>query len=260
MKIIKPYQSQDLLYFYYWMALMSKRKIAKLFGVAQITIIYWMKKLDIPSRSISEGNHLKQARHCHLSQKAKEFIDGELLGDGNFLCRNIYSARFRYSSKYKLYNQFITEQLLSFGIDQIGQGLKEKRKGKIYYHYCSCSYAELYPFYKRWYPNGKKIVSRDLKLTPLVCRQWYIGDGSLRHSTSKNGRPNAQLWTEGFSISDVEWLVEQLKNLNFKTTRQNSHNSIAISTYSTKDFLNYIGPCPEEIKSIYGYKWNYEGG
>ncbi|GAJ16965.1 unnamed protein product, partial [marine sediment metagenome] len=37
----------------------------------------------------------------------------------------------------------------------------------------------------------------------------------------------------------------------FQCTRE-SDNKIHISTKSTKDFLNYIGPCPVKC---YEYKW-----
>ena len=95
-------------------------------------------------------------------------------------------------------------------------------------------------------------MPRDIKLTPLVCRQWYIGDGCLKHP--KNGRPYIELSTCGFSISDVSWLVGELNKLGIKTTRCNSNNIIEISTHSTRAFLNYIGECPVEC---YKYKWNY---
>ena len=76
--------------------------------------------------------------------------------------------------------------------------------------------------------------------------------GYLAHPLKR--RPYIVLYTCGFSISDVNWLIEQVNSLGFKATKYSSRNSIYISTYSTKDFLNYIGKCP--IK-CYQYKWNY---
>jgi len=111
----------------------------------------------------------------------------------------------------------------------------------------------LLPIYKQWYPNGKKIVPKNIELTPLTCRQWYIGDGSLGYE--KNGKAHITLYTIGFIVSDVEWLKKQLIKLGFKATRQPSNNSIGISVSSVKDFLEYIGDCPVEH---YQYKWNYE--
>ena len=93
-------------------------------------------------------------------------------------------------------------------------------------------------------------MPKDIKLTPLTLRQYYIGDGCLAHP--QRARPYIILATYGFPISDVEWLVNELNKLDFKATRRNSDNSIHISTFSTQDFLNYIGKCPIEC---YKYKW-----
>ena len=61
--------------------------------------------------------------------------------------------------------------------------------------------------------------------------------------------------SNGFRISDVEWLVRQLNKLGFKVKRQPSNNSIGISVHSVKDFLDYIGKC---ITECYEYKWAYK--
>lgn len=120
------------------------------------------------------------------------------------------------------------------------------------YKYCSCSYVELLPIHKKWYPKGKKIVPKDIVLTPLTLRQWYIGDGCL--IKSKNANPRIRLYTNCFSIKDVEWLRGQLKMLGFKTTRRKINNEISISTYSTKNFIESLGKCPVKC---YQYKFDY---
>jgi hypothetical protein len=194
----------------------------------------------------------RKSNHCKLPREAIEWISGELLGDGS-LCFHPCSAQFMYGSKYFEYCEYVKNILEAFGI--IG-GKIHKRYHKKFdcysYHYNSHRYVELLPIRKKWYPEGKKIVPRDIKLTPLVCRQWYIGDGCLRNN---NRRSYIKLYTYGFTILDVEKLVKQLISLGFKTTRQSIHNIIHISQDSTKEFLKYIGLCPVEC---YQYKWNYQ--
>jgi len=80
-----------------------------------------------------------------------------------------------------------------------------------------------------------------------------IGDGCLKHP--KNGKPYIVLATCGFPIEDVKWLVKELDKLGFKSTRWPSDNTIYISTYSTKDFLKYIGN--KSPTKCYDYKFNY---
>lgn len=233
---------------------LSTNKLAKKCQVVQNTIWCWLKKFDIPISSKSEGNHLRQANHCNLSQKAIEWINGELLGDGSLNCRSPYSARFVYSSKYFEYAQYVSKTLRSFGIEQSRKILKRNyKKTNCYtYQYRSLSYVELLPIYKYWYPNGKKIIPRDIKLGSITLRQHYIGDGSLIHREGR--KPYIVLATCGFMVPDVEWLVKQLIKIEFKATRQRANNIIYISAYSTKGFINYIGKCPVKC---YQYKFEY---
>ena len=230
---------------------LSQDKIAKLCNVNQNTIWKWLHKYNIPTRSISEGNHLRQANHCNLSIKAIEWINGELLGDGSVQLVSKYSARFTYGSKYLEYIEYVRDTLKSFGIKQAGKICKQinKRQGNVSYHYYSCGYPELLIIRKQWYPEGKKIIPRDIKITPITVRQHYIGDGNIY--CPKTGNPSIRLCTYGFTVMDVEYYMGKLVELGIKATR-NIQNAINISAYSVKDFLKYIGDCPVEC---YQYKW-----
>jgi hypothetical protein len=198
----------------------------------------------------------RKHNHCKLSQKAIEWINGELLGDGHLCSYSSFSARFTYSSKHFEYAQYVSDTLKSFGIKQAGRIRKviNKRRGNISYHYQSLRYVELLSVHKKWYPKGKKIVPKNIELTPLVCRQWYIGDGTY-YFTARRKR-KLKLCSQGFTILDVEWLVKKLNKLGFKVKRE-LNNGIRFSNYSIKSFLEYIGSCPVEC---YKYKWNYQGG
>lgn len=253
MKTKKQYQNEVWLEGKYIGEKLSQEQIGKLFGTTRDTIRYWLYKLNISQRSYSESVHLARANHCKLSKKAIEWINGELLGDGCLTSESIYSANFRYTSKYPEYAQYVSDTLKSFGIEQSGNIIKYYNKiQKSYcYKYNSHSYKELMPTYEQWYPKKKKIIPKDIELTPLTLRQHYIGDGSLIH---QNRNTRIILCTCGFSILNVNWLIQKLNNLGFKAMRQPSLNTIHISTYSVKNFLNYIGKCPVKC---YEYKWEY---
>jgi len=251
---MKNYKNRNWLNQKYLEDGLSPCRIAKLCNCSKSTIRYWLKKFNIQIRSYSNAHHLAEGNHCILSQEAKEWLDGELLGDGCLRSQSKYSANFAYSSKHPEYIQYISDTLNSFGIKQAGKihKGKDKRWNNYSYHYDSLCYEELLPIRNRWYPNGHKRIPRDLKLTPLVLRQEMLGDGCLVHK--KRCRPYIMLCTCGFPISDVEWLVIQLIKLGFKTIRQAGNNMIGISTSSTKNFLDYIGKCPAQC---YQYKWEY---
>lgn len=251
----KLYQDRKWLETKYNKEKLSDREIAKLLKVNYLVIWKWRKKFKIAARTRGEVVHLSQGNHCILSREALEWINGELLGDGCLQSYSRYSASFFYSSKYLEYVQYVSNTLKSFGITQCGKIRKYYLKDRKYYfyQYNSHCYEELLSIRKKWYSNKRKIVPRDIELSILTCRQWYIGDGCLSHSSTS---PNITIGTCGFPITDVIWLKDELNKLGFKVTREPSVNQIHISVYSTKDFLNYIGTCPVKC---YEYKWNLKG-
>lgn len=252
---MKNYKNKDWLEYKYLNEKLSTIQISNLCSCNNTTIWRWLKKLNIPIRSWGDAGYLARGNHCNLFDMAKQWIDGELLGDGCLFSQSKYSACFQYSSKHREYIQYISDTLKSFGIKQSGKirKYKDKRWNCSTYPYKSLSYAELLPIRRRWYPEGKKIIPRDLELTPLVLKQEHVGDGCLVHRGG--GRPHIELATCGFTIPDVEWLVKKLNETGFMSTRQPADNTIHISTYSTKQFLDYIGKSPTKC---YQYKFNYQ--
>ena len=232
---------------------LSFLQIAKLYNVSLSTISNWLKRYHITPRLSGEGVHCRKVNFCNLSIEAISWLYGELLGDGCLQSRYFNSARISYSSKYKEYIEYISDTLKLFGVKQSGRirkkHLTDRGMDCYNYQYNSLAYSELSVIYKKWYPEGKKVVPKDIELTPLTLRQWYIGDGCLIHP--RGSKPYISLATNGFPISNVGWLVEQLSKLDFKAIKT-TQNSIRMLVCSTEKFLNYIGKCPVEC---YQYKW-----
>lgn len=232
---------------------LSTYKIAKICNVGDEPIRLYLHRYNIPIRSKGEAEHLASGNHCDLSPEAIEWINGELLGDGCIRSQSKYSANFTYTSKYPEYIEYVSNTLKLFGIEQAGK-IKEEYSVKYdcyTYHYNSRCYVELLHIHEQWYSQKKKIIPRDLELTPLTLRQHYIGDGSLRKQAART--PFIKLCTYGFTISDVEYFISKLIKLGINAKRS-ARNAVRISSYSTKDFLSYIGVCPVEC---YQYKWSY---
>lgn len=251
------YRDKDWLIKRYIVEMIPMWKIAKECGIDYHTVYYWMSKFDIKKRNYSEcvkGNHI------NLNKECLEFIEGEMLGDGSFFPYKSISARYQHGSKYKEYLFWLESILQMYGVKTSGEIQTRNStlsNGKTYvgYKYITLWYRNFYDLYKKWYPNGKKIVPKDLKLTPITVRQWYIGDGCLVRP--KKGNPWIQLSTDAFDTSSNDYLIGKLRELGFKGNYlPKSNHRIHLSVHSTKDFLNYIGDCPKEIETIYGYKWN----
>lgn len=266
----KAFRSRIWLEYQYLTLHKSIYKIALEYRYDPATIHKWLKRFQIPIRGYSEAARLN-SNHVDLTFEATEFMTGLLLGDGH-LSQHKWSSTYCESSKSEGYLEWTSKELTNFGIEQSGR-IKRQEKDThfpdnkvchtVTFHYNSRCYIELKDLWRKWYRPATeeelkvrpwkfiKIIPRDLKLTPLTCRQWYIGDGWLTHNAKSK---YVSFATNGFTSSEVCFLVNLLRREGFKATRY-VDNSIHTSTKSAESLLNYIGPCPEEIKSIYGYKW-----
>lgn len=240
------YRDKDWLMQKYYTEGLSLRAIGKLQGVSNISITRSMERFNLKRRTKAEGKHYSNGNSCDLTKEAKDWINGELLGDGCIIQHGNYSAQFHYGSKHREYICFVSTTLSSFGIEQAGN---IRMQGGNDYHYCSRSYPELLKIQKNWYINRKKTVPKDIELTPITCKQWFIGDGTMisRDRTFSY----IVLCSMGFSSECIDVLTHKLNNIGF-STRVNGKRNITIRTISTKDFLEYIGDCPVDC---YQYKW-----
>lgn len=125
-----------------------------------------------------------------------------------------------------------------------------------------------------WYPQGKKLVPANLKLTPTMLAYWYMDDGSANtrnryvshHNDVKytyTGEPFIQqfrLYTDGFDKESQEFLQAQLKNLGvecwFRTRPNGLNRYIIISRLSSREkFKELVAPYVMDIPSMH-YKIN----
>jgi len=275
----KNYRDKDWLYNEYVIKRKSIYSISDEQHVVPTTIWNWLYKLNIPSRGYNY-----RANHIKLNDKLIEFLNGELLGDGCLHLRHNKSGVLVYTSKYSKYLKWLDSILKKHGITRIGNDYKSSHKRWLkegnynLYHYYSKSYRELKTLYDKWYLNNskfcpyceieinklefkrcpvcnehslyKKIVPKDLKLTPITLRQWYIGDGSNYGKTSGIG-----FCTQAYLYRDIEFLLNKLRDLGFDGSICKDKR-IYIHMKYKNELLDYIGECPDEINDIYGYKWN----
>ncbi|MDD5245655.1 MAG: hypothetical protein PHU49_16725 [Syntrophorhabdaceae bacterium] len=235
---------------------MTVERLTKLTGRSYGTLHYWLRKQGTAFRDPWKSNSVE------LSSEAVEFIDGELLGDGSLFSHSGRSASFSHTSMHYPYSHFVMEILSGYGLELSG-GIYERSgdrsffprypdsKGHPAYSIQTRSYLELLPLRRRWYPNEKKIAPADLTLTPLICRQWYLGDGHLYRG---RGGLHISLCTQGFADRHITRLVNKLNEIGFCATMQ-SNRTIRIWKRSIVGFIDFIGPCPPEIEGVLGYKW-----
>lgn len=198
-----------------------------------------------------------------LTQRQIEIVNGSLLGDGtiwtNFKDKNnekFQTTQSRLDHKGVDKNSYIywyAKEFINFGCSV--KPKKNKVKGLVngvydqyvFYTKCDKIWKELekkwyIPYEHKWYKR-KKIVSNDLKLTPVTACVWMMDDGS---NNAKDG--NIELNTQGFSKEEVEFLCNLLQtDLGIKSHPKKAKKShqfkIYIGRESYFDFIDLIKPC-----------------
>lgn len=186
-----------------------------------------------------------------LTRHELEVIQGCLLGDG-CLSINGKSSCFMYGSSNYDHVKYVWDQIKRLSTPRYESGpvelkIYDKRTGKTYTRYEIRTKNNIFFYNLRmvWYPEGIKIVPKDLKLTNTIIRLWYIGDGSLDKSHGY-----IKLCTDSFDKDSLELLNEQLQE--WKSWVNFNNKRIYIKRVNVKRFLNYIGDCPVES---YKHKW-----
>ncbi len=180
-------------------------------------------------------------RYCNMTTKEKEVLDGLMLSDGCLSESSRISARLTFGFKYKETSEELMQELGSINFSPIWQSSKTNC-----WHSKSNMYHDLLDENKRWYPDGEKIVPKDIMITPLSCYWWFVGDGY----TSEG---NAYLCTDSFTKEDNEFLINKLKGIGFSPSLR-SNNRIAFNKFDTVKFLEWIKP-ESGILEQYEYKW-----
>jgi hypothetical protein len=202
-----------------------------------------------------------------LTPEQSAYINGSLLGDGHI---NYYSgtgnASFRKlrSQKDKSYLEWERQFLIDFCTPSskvFDSSIFDTRTNKYYYHSRfhtrSCSlFGELY---EKWYPNGIKIVPRDLELTPLTMAIWFLDDGGISIKGNKPHLFEIKIATDGFLEQDVEFLAHLLQeryNEYFAVCKHEKHFIINAATMASRAIIKDIDPyIPKEIMERKTIKW-----
>ncbi len=255
------YRNRATLNHMYWELSMTLDEIAVELEASVTTIHTWMNRLDVPRRPSYYGMHIGVTNHVNLSIRALEFLNGCMLGDGNLASNSKVSARYTHSNKHTGYLEWVEQQLHNFELKTSPRFYKHQwvYRGKplVAYSLATLTYAELLPLYNCWYPTSSaKLPPGDLQLTPLMLREWYVGDGTLRTYRGKTETSHSVLLCNySFTRDKKEMLAKQLRLMGLQLSVLNE--GFLIRTASTPHFFKLIGDCP--VPEIYGYKWPRRG-
>ena len=221
------------------------------------------------------GVELRGLRDSHMVGKSElfipddEVIKGTLLGDGSILMYSktgVSAPRYSKFSSKEDYAFHIASHLHKKPKDRIFLSTKEV-EGKFYegYSFRTTTTKLLTPYYEKWYSgeNHKKIVPKDLILTPRIILYWFMDDGYTIYRDAYIGIREiviGGLCSESFSKEDNEFLCNQLKNMRLSASVRfgkgikGTGYRIFLNQTAFPTFWNIIGVCP--IKSM-EYKWKH---
>lgn len=108
---------------------------------------------------------------------------------------------------------------------------------------------------EKWYHNRIKVVPRDLVLNSEIVAHWFVQDGCNNITSNSKG---AAFCTNGFSESDVDFLIERLKiDLDINSKRYKGP-IIRVAARSYFNLINLISPYIKTF-SCFEYKIDTTG-
>ncbi len=190
----------------------------------------------------------KRLNDAVLTDRQREIIDGEMLGDGHLACSGAYkNASLRWHQKSLEHTELLRDEF-----SELSPSFAPRTDAAVGWTLHTACNPDLTVQHARWYKKKTKIVPDDLVLSPLTCFHWYIGDGSL----TKSGA--IELYSMGFTRAENERLAGMLGAIGVHATVQCKRRNgreyfyLYIGAAQASTFLEYIGP---PRVSDYLYKW-----
>ncbi len=189
--------------------------------------------------------HLQARKNQKLfvSSRQEEILIGSLLGDAYITKRE--QIQFEQSKNQKEYLFWKHQELSTISYKNVSMVKRfDKRFNKIYTSYRFWTRQYFSSWRKKYYLEKKKIIPKDIHITPLVLAVWYMDDGCLSDH-------KCIIATDGFSKEDIVFLQKLLlDNFGIKSSVKNG-SKLMIKKESFKTFFSIISPY---ILSVLRYK------
>ncbi len=185
----------------------SRQDAADTLGCHLGTVKRAIKRLGIKYKKKTGSNYkLLRSWPDEFTPEQNEILVGSMLGDGTITDRSPH-FRMKQARVFREYVVWFHEAFRVYMTDLIHDSTGMCR-GKVIES--SMAITRTAPRFvtlrQKWYPEGIKIVPRDIRLTPRLCAHWHVQDGQNRQN-----KREAALNTNSFTKDDVEFLVERLR-------------------------------------------------
>ena len=196
------------------------------------------------------------------SEKMTEWVDGFLLGDGGIRFDRIYTkenkkclyARYFIGSIYEEWVNFSMSKFKVYNsIDACTNNFVDKKHPNPIWNSSTVGHPDIAKQVDRWYPypERKKRIPIDVRITPTSVLLWYLGDGTLSTNSS------VSLATCSFTEDEINNILIpafEKHKIHCGIRRWKQYPYLCILRNSGGKFFDFIG-----IKSpisCYDYKFN----
>ncbi len=187
------------------------------------------------------SSHVLNYARSYLDEFRRRFLDGLLLGDGCIRRqRDDANAFLSLGFKHKEVRDYFVAPFLCYNP---WFSHKEPFRAETKRH------PDFTKQHNRWYPGGIKTVPSDLQLDPLVCFNWFIGDGNY-HQVKRYIRLSIHCFQE----NEKERLVTLLDRLGFRASLH-SDGQLSLTKASSSKFLQYMLVAGQPVPICYRYKF-----
>lgn len=233
-------------------------KLSNMYDYNLATIRYFLIKNNIKIRNVKESvKKFHKTKSINIDNFLHENLIGWILGDGGLrLKHNMLNPYFTYTDK-KLQHIKHVESILS-KYDILSNITLNKTT--MCYQLQTESLKDFHLYYNLFYGyeglnenNQKRKILPDITLTPIILKNWYIGDGSsTKQSDSFNHKGSICCkYKNDFILNQLNELFSEVKCYPYLNKTGICH-SYHFNNKSLQKLLEYIGPCP--VKE-YEYKW-----
>lgn len=208
--IVVPFTKEDLIREYVENG-KTQYEIADVYKVSQKMVGDYLRDWGIEIISVPERT--QKLSPVVLTSFQEDLVEGMLLGDGHL--RNYVKAKKKtslliceHSDRQKNYLAYKFNLLKPFVVREPYRYWRKDIRFKDGGAWSNGCYTRSHLFWAelrdKWYPEGKKKVPNDVRLSSVGLTFWYGDDGSTNRDT-------INLYTLDFSLEEVEFLREKLR-------------------------------------------------
>jgi len=200
------------------------------------------------------------------AKKLNQILDGILLGDASL---GTTHKNYRLSMAQRELNNDLVDSIKQYFIEnkirtityyseQICYIKSKDRQWKSKLYTLLTESNEFFTKLRiRWYPEGKKIVQKDIELTPIVIGYWFMCDGSTTWMPQNDSKVALSLSTDGFTLDDTKFLQKELLKFNFNFWIQKHDKSFRLVLTRSHDVFKFLKLIERYMTNSFKYKIKY---